>query len=302
MEQLSERRRRRVSAQDTESQGSDSQHRLQIEELTRERHRLNQLLADAIRSIPSAPAYWTNLELRNLGVSELRCEWLEGSVALKQMLLRSALHEVCDGRDGTFCVQALRSVRVWRVENSLLWKQYQNKADELIARHELRCPGSPEITCPKLHPQPLHHHVGFEDGLPSRLKQQALNGSLNEAFLWHGSKPCNINLIVQQGFDERVTSPQGMLGAGLYFAEDSCKSGQYAAKDSRGSHWFILSRVLLGCSHHTRLPMPEIRRAPDFCDSVVFTPNHIIGHHREFVIYDRFQAYPEYIVEVKTTS
>jgi hypothetical protein len=258
------------------------------------------MFADTVRCIPCAPKYWDNLELRNLGIAAVQREWLDGCVAIKHMLMRTAMHEVCNGRDGTFCPQTIRDVRVWRLENPLLWKQYRNKAEEMAARHELRCPGSPEITCPKLRPQVAEHHVGFEDGLPARLKQQSLNGSLNEAFLWHGSKPGLINLIAQNGFDERVTDIRGMLGAGLYFAEDSCKAGQYAAKDTRGSHWLFLSRVLLGCSHHTCEPMPETRKPPNFCDSVVYNPNHIVGHHREFVVYDRYQAYPEYIVEVRT--
>lgn len=279
---------------------TEHQFRLATDQLIKEKNRLSQKLADTVRSIPSAPQYWNNSELRSLGVSAVQCEWFEGAAALKNMLLRTAMHDVCDGRDGTFCVETIRDVRVWRVENPLLWKQYQNKADEMATRHELRCPESPEITCPKLRPPVAAHHAGFEDGLPARLKQNSLNDALNEAFLWHGTKPGFTNMITQDGFDERVTNLEGMFGAGLYFAEDSCKAGQYASKDTRGSHWLILSRVLLGCVHHTCEPMPRIRRAPASCDSVVFSPNHTVGHHREFVTYDRFQAYPEYIVEVRT--
>jgi len=140
--------------------------------------------------------------------------------------------------------------------------------------------------------------------LPARLKRQSLNESLNEVFLWHGSSLAKIDSILEDGFDERISNLGGMLGGGVYFAEDSCKSGQYSEKSiarSR-SHWFILSRVLLGRPHYSHRPIPEIRRAPHECDSVVFSPAHdsVLGHHREFVIYDRFQAYPEFIVEAHT--
>merc|ERR1712203_549797 len=99
-----------------------------------------QKIVDYLRPGLFVPGYWNNRELRNLGMSAVRCEWFEGCGAIRDMLLRTALHHVCDGRDGTFCTHAVRGVRVWRVENPLLWKQYQNKAEEMSNRHEMRCP------------------------------------------------------------------------------------------------------------------------------------------------------------------
>mmetsp|Transcript_57742 Transcript_57742/g.108663 ORF Transcript_57742/g.108663 Transcript_57742/m.108663 type:complete len:219 (-) Transcript_57742:141-797(-) len=215
------------------------------------------------------------------------------------LLWRTALHSCCAGRDGSFAIGSVQTVRVWRVENTMLWRQYCNKASEMTARHKSR-----GLSCPALQPPVSEHLVDVD--LPNCLKRQSLDASLNEVYLWHGTRQLNIEHILQDGFDERVCSLTGMFGAGLYFAEDSCKSGQYAEKSisSWRSHFFFLSRVLLGRSHHTDQPMPEIRKAPDSFDSVVFSPTEDspLGHHREFVVYDRYQAYPEYIVEACTSE
>ena len=52
------------------------------------------------------------------------------------------------------------------------------------------------------------------------------HGFSNERMLFHGSP--FINAIVQKGFDERHAYIGGMFGAGIYFAENSSKSNQYA--------------------------------------------------------------------------
>jgi len=186
---------------------------------------------------------------------------------------------------------------VWWNENPILWRQYCNKAIEMAARNAAR--GS---QCLPVTPPVANRLVDTD--LPARLKRESFNESLNEVFLWHGSSLAKIDSILEDGFDERISNLGGMLGGGVYFVEDSCKSGQYSEKSiaSSRSHWFILSRVLLGRPHYSHRPIPDIRRAPHECDSVVFSPAHdsVLGHHREFVIYDRFQAYPEFVVEART--
>lgn len=57
------------------------------------------------------------------------------------------------------------------------------------------------------------------------------HGFANERMLFHGSP--FINAIVQKGFDERHAYIGGMFGAGIYFAENSSKSNQYAYGKSK---------------------------------------------------------------------
>lgn len=252
-------------------------------------------LEEASMSVPRAPSYWCNQRLRSSFPLRQDLDGVQAAVFLA-MLNDTCAHAVCDGRDGTFVVGAVSMVRVWRVENPFLWRQYKNKATEMASRHKMKGLRSPAL-------KPKVRECSSATALPECIRSTVLDGSLNEVFLFHGTKPWHVQTVAETGFDERVCSLDGMLGAGLYFAEDSCKSGQYAERGrARGSHWFLYSRVLLGRPHHTSEPMPDTRRAPNGCDSVVFTPSEdaSVGHHREFVVYDRFQAYPEYIIEACT--
>merc|ERR1719191_920467 len=245
-----------------------------------------------ISKVPKSPWFWHNQDLTMHFMDKI--DWKAGESDILSWLNTSAIHHECVGRDGSFVANHVQGVRVWRVENPLLWKQFVLKAEELHFRHQIhnkRCePVSPPIRQP---------HV-FSNIDESPL-DWSYDQSLNEVLLWHGTKSCNIELIAKTGFDERVCRLSGMFGAGLYFAQDSCKAGQYAEKDDKGSHWFFLSRVLLGQPYYASQALKDIRKAPDNCDSIVYEGNHsTVGHHRELVVYDRYQAYPEYIVEAYT--
>lgn len=231
----------------------------------------------------------------------LKQEWPEGVSAVMNMLKQASTHELCAGRDGIFDMTSVSKLRVWRIENPMLWKQYCHKATEMQERHALQ-----KVDCPRINVDKFR----YEDDYPECLRKSSLNLALNEVRLWHGTKVWNTGKIVQEGFDERVCCLDGMFGAGVYFANETCKAGQYAQKSeggsigsgSRASHWFFLSRVLLGRSHFTREAMPGARRPPDSFDSVIYTPTQYasVGHHTEFIVYDRFQCYPEYLVEAVT--
>lgn len=248
--------------------------------------------AEPVSTLVSAPSHWRSQSMKNM--SQLRISWPEGSQPMMTLLKHFAAHACCDGRDGTFRIGSIKSVNVWRVENPLLWTQYRNRAINLKAEHGFRGTAikkmSPPIpTCD-------------DSSLPSELQcSRSFDHSLNEAFVWHGTLHQNVDQIVKSGMDERLCSLQGMLGAGLYFAQDSCKSGQYAAKDRNDSHWFFLCRVMFGNPYMTTSSMSSTRRAPDTYDSVVYQPkSNFLGGHRELVVYDRHQVYPEYIVEACT--
>eukprot|EP00438_Fugacium_kawagutii_P003640 Skav224210 [mRNA] locus=scaffold939:965398:965733:- [translate_table: standard] len=106
-----------------------------------------------------------------------------------------------------------------------------------------------------------------------------------------------------------------MYGAGVYFACAACKSHQYTckhnARDPEGERTLIIARVALGDAYvaaETRMDRrPPVRSdasgsAAGTYDSIVVKPGIIQGHHsscqihQEFVIFDREQAYPCYVV------
>jgi hypothetical protein len=233
----------------------------------------------------NAPSYWSGNH------SQIRMSWSEAAGPILSMLQRSAVHHSCSGRDGVFNIHEIRKVRAWRVENEVLWKRYQSKMEEVQTVHRKR-----RIKCMAVSPPVVSHCDGsFPDCSPWK---QGFNTACNEVLLWHGTKYANVDAIYKAGMDERVCQLHGMFGAGLYFAESSCKAGQYAERDMHGSSWFFLCRVVLGNPYSTNEGMPQIRRAPDKFDSVVFHPGaSAVGHHRELIVYDKCQVYPECIVE-----
>ena len=115
-----------------------------------------------------------------------------------------------------------------------------------------------------------------------------LDTDLNEFCLFHGTLHEHVDSICEGGFDERVSKLEGLYGGGVYFAEDSCKAHQYA---KRGGCVF-LCRVVLGDVYYTKSKMAGVRRPPKNKDSVVADYN----KHREFVVYDRHQVYPVFIL------
>merc|ERR1712232_715640 len=87
--------------------------------------------------------------------------------------------------------------------------------------------------------------VKCEPICPAIPHHEALDTCLNEYRLWHGTTKEVTDVVSTRGFDERVCNPLGLYGAGLYFACEACKAGQYAPATS-DKHYFLYCRVLLG--------------------------------------------------------
>ena len=115
-------------------------------------------------------------------------------------------------------------------------------------------------------------------------------------------------IVTRHGFDERVAALSGLYGAGVYFANQSCKAGQYAQKDAKGEKIIIVSRVALGDPYYASSHLSQMRRPPDrnaqtwgaglTFDSVVANTSSSQAH-RELIVYDHRQAYPEYVVHYR---
>ena len=95
---------------------------------------------------------------------------------------------------------------------------------------------------------------------------------------------------------------------GVYFANQSCKAAQYA-RDG-GEKTLLISRVTLGDPHYATGTLKEYRRPPErnavvwgaglTYDSVVANTSTTSGQvHRELIVYDHRQAYPEYVVRYR---
>merc|ERR1719272_1366583 len=131
-----------------------------------------------------------------------------------------------------------------------------------------------------------------------------LDHSRNECMMLHGTSRKLADIIVQAGFEERVANAQGRFGTGIYFADRSSKAEEYSGSGKSNLVMF-LTRVTLGRPCCTKKVMRGLRRPPclsgcgQACahrrfDSVAVAKS---IRNREFIIYDRRLAYPEFMVE-----
>mmetsp|Transcript_31851 Transcript_31851/g.101631 ORF Transcript_31851/g.101631 Transcript_31851/m.101631 type:complete len:1006 (-) Transcript_31851:99-3116(-) len=131
----------------------------------------------------------------------------------------------------------------------------------------------------------------------------------NEVFLFHGTRQNVVDAILSCGLDERVCSMGGLFGAGIYLAENSSKSDEYCVPDARGICSMFLVRAVLGMPYEAEHPMPNTRLPPASADSrphdsvIGVTrsthPSAFLHKYREFIVYDRRQTYPEFLIEFR---
>eukprot|EP00161_Ancyromonas_sigmoides_P009669 TRINITY_DN239_c1_g2_i3.p1 TRINITY_DN239_c1_g2~~TRINITY_DN239_c1_g2_i3.p1 ORF type:complete len:1507 (-),score=409.47 TRINITY_DN239_c1_g2_i3:10-4530(-) len=219
---------------------------------------------------------------------------LKGSI--EQLMNETSKKEngwIVGGRDNpSLKHRGYRIVRVTRIENPRVMRVYAFQRDHLSS----------------LNP-PRTNVASYNKDLWRAVNQD--KGG-NEVLLFHACKPEIAGVIVEQGFDERVCGLNGLFGAAVYFAENASKSGEYAVEDPRkGTAFMFLSRVALGRPHERppQMHLNNQRRAPclhgghtdcthERADSVVCVGSARFGY-REFMVYDRRQAYPELLIEFK---
>jgi len=199
-----------------------------------------------------------------------------------------------------------------RVEDRGRWRVYDAKRSQIAAEIKSR-PRSTGVTLGRSHP------AGDRPLTTVRLDAMGvlpdLCSEINEVYVWHGFDYEHLEAIKQSGLDFRRASDSGLYGSGSYFAENSCKCNQYVQNFSdRGSqttgkpYAVLLCRVVLGDVYHTstqmkgaRLPPanPRHSKAGGLHDSVVACGASQV--HREFIVFDNSQVYPEYIVHFEYT-
>jgi hypothetical protein len=236
------------------------------------------------------PPYWKH---DGLGFQLVRNRFMQTQL---QQWIRDAIfpgHRQCDGVP----VPSRAAVtKVLRVENGGLWQLFQTKKEVLKHEHAewRRCGHTPPS-------------LGCKTKQPC-LPSVELSAELNELFLFHGTSHATAMTIAQHGFDERVAALKGLYGAGSYFADSSCKANQYAAKHAtaQGQHVLLLCRVLMGWAFATSSQHGDERRPPTnpavpnrpfdsiFAESGVARAGK--QEHHEFVVFDRNQIYPEYVI------
>lgn len=254
------------------------------------------------------PKSWKNQDLTQDFVSMESVPELLFDV---QQMLDNTWREVktSDRTDGSN-PKMMTATRVLRVENNKLWQRYAAEVKRVKSKRKHRCTAIERLRGGN--PLTVSSAAG---GMKLTGK---LDATLNETVLWHGTSPEGAMGIAQNGFDlGRVGSAaneagrgcRSMYGPGVYLAEASSKSDEYARDDQGGE--FAGMYCLLICRTVLGEPMcltaggdnvhAMIKAAMDggAYDSVIGDREVSVGTYREFVIYREEQAYPEFIVLYK---
>ncbi|KAL3880954.1 hypothetical protein ACJMK2_033156 [Sinanodonta woodiana] len=132
---------------------------------------------------------------------------------------------------------------------------------------------------------------------------QDIYPEVNEHYLFHGTRAVTLDGIFQQSLDNRLAA-KGLFGNGIYCAETPAKSNKYT--DQAGEKKMLLVRACLGEIYIHNGGTYQFKRAPcktcqkDRCSCGKPLFDSIVAEgalpYREFIIHDRCQVYPEYLI------
>jgi len=175
-------------------------------------------------------------------------------------------------------------------------------------KHEVRSPVSGQPIQITLSAESLNSRstdgLLLRGSLASGLPGQELDPAVNEAWLFHGTKPIAADKITRNDFkiDMAGSSAGTLYGRGIYLAENSTKADEYADPDPRtGLSTLLLCRAALGRVLYTAEVDPDPRQCEDAClrgnfHSVLGDRRACRGTFREFVVFDEESVYPSFIV------
>ncbi|KAL3880949.1 hypothetical protein ACJMK2_033151 [Sinanodonta woodiana] len=132
---------------------------------------------------------------------------------------------------------------------------------------------------------------------------QDIYPEVNEHYLFHGTSADAVNGILKQGLDNRLAG-NGRFGNGIYCAETPAKSNQYTDKAGE-KKMFLIRACLREIYIHNgenyqfkRAPCKTCQKDQCLCGKPLFDSIVAEGalHYREFILHDRYQVYPEYLI------
>jgi tankyrase len=139
------------------------------------------------------------------------------------------------------------------------------------------------------------------------------DGCARQRFLFHGSSERNIDQIIENGFDIERASPNGMFGAGIYFARNSSKANLYTGSfedcdcsidescdDCR--RYMLECRVLIGKSFYCKQANSSLKEPPQGYHSVYGIPSDGGLDFPEVVVYNNYQALPAFKITYKVVK
>ncbi|KAL9854456.1 protein mono-ADP-ribosyltransferase PARP12-like isoform 25-T25 [Geothlypis trichas] len=135
-----------------------------------------------------------------------------------------------------------------------------------------------------------------------KMKRENGGKEVQEKRLFHGADTAFMETICSQNFDWRICGSNGTnYGKGSYFARDACYSHSYCQTTLLGHSMFV-ARVLVGDyvkgnAAYVRPPMKCAAKLWLYDSCVDDESNPAV-----FVVFEKHQIYPEYIIEYKKES
>jgi len=197
--------------------------------------------------------------------------------------------------------KGLRVASVQRIENSELWQRYSNGHAAVTNKRSHRCTQLSNLSGGMV--KTLTDGSLKEAGIAEQLDDR-----VNEVYLFHGTSPAGALGIAQGGFNLNYagSAAGSMYGPGVYMAEMSSKSDEYAkdAEDGlyKGLCCLLLCRAVLGemltltAGGESVHPVVKAAMESGIYDSVLGDRQASVGTYREFVAYNDHQVYPEYLI------
>ncbi|XP_068046628.1 protein mono-ADP-ribosyltransferase PARP12-like isoform X3 [Anomalospiza imberbis] len=132
-----------------------------------------------------------------------------------------------------------------------------------------------------------------------KMKRENGGKEVKEKRLFHGTDVTSMETICSLNFDWRICGSNGTnYGKGSYFARDACYSHAYCQATLQG-HFMFVARVLVGdyVKGNAAYVRPPVKCADklwlyDSCVDDELNPS-------VFVVFEKHQIYPEYIIEYK---
>jgi hypothetical protein len=232
------------------------------------------------------PTYWQNPQVLSLkqAVAIASCDHDEIAAmqhifdhTFKRVLTRDRSYDpLADSEEMPY---RLEVVHAFRSENANLHRNFSERRLEYTG---------------PTHLQPKTLDAGAH--LNSRL-------GVGEALLYHGTNPSSAMGILKNGFvlNHAGKSTGTMFGSGMYLAECSSKSDEYARDDNGGTYpglmALLVCRCLVGNPSVVQEPGDYTSKAKEQgFDCVVGDRESKVGTYREFIFFDERQVIPEYAV------
>jgi len=183
------------------------------------------------------------------------------------------------------------AVAAMRSEHPALWDRYAERRREVLEK----CRNAAEFVVPKT--------MEAAAELAKRCCVPEHDNQINEAYLMHGTNPTSALAILDTSFkiDFAGGAAGTMFGPGIYLAESSSKSDEYAQDDAEGAYKglfaMLICRAVVGEAFITESPGDYSNQVTSGkFDCILGDREKAVGTFREFIFFHEGSVYPEYVI------